>query len=910
MKYTIKTALLLLAICAAAFAPVYAAGKEDSVYSRISGAIARKLAMRQKENDLLRQQGVPGNYVVYITDNDIMPAMAFPDHVVSLPQKNTKQADVERLWDFSNNTYLKNISERLQKFSQEQGYDYYVVVCAIYNYFRLDENTDFSNITWTSSNMLKSNAESSTPVSSKATNNGGYTNLLHYLIKKFKNDGILPKSDKQSHIYHFVMTTYTPFDNGTDDKPVGRLRHFQGLSWTSPNTDIAFDAVWGTFVQTKQAELAGSNNDQQKKASKEEWLAGFITSNQTMLAAIRNTHPDELMAITTRPELVKKLEEIPDAVYAGFSAKLRIRMLQILAGSSMNGDAEQRACALVEQTPVAQADSVIQFMREANPQIPEQVVSTGDPLNSTATMTSNYQVGWCLLRCLTEFTDDKTLGFAGSDNYHRLIKGLTTLCYKSDGFKQKAKALNDAYLDAADGKLPDRVIFYTYNSFWSKVAGTFKNSQFVIEPKLDFSTSYDGCGLQTEKQLFLSYFMPNTDLQKIKLDPFEPVVFENQTDLGLLTDMNETPSSDHIVPAIIMKYADDKGSNETVSDVTMAAIDVASMATGYGELQAGIKGIRKAWVVFDMINGGVNIVGNLAAYDNPKLKAVLGYYNLATGAVAIGRMTTGAVKSVKNIYNALKAEQTAMSAVNIRNYIKSIKDAGNDIADLRPDDAQRIKSYLQKLKAEANARGLSNFEQSVDEALAAINGVKKVKVIETVEELKEVLDAVDETTTVAQLEERGIKAFFRGTTRNADGTVSPGNPNSIRGEASSTSTDPVVATIFAIENVTRNGSRTGVIQMLIPADVKNLKLLGPNRRVKSELEVIFNAKPEDFSNFVKVEIPLEDAKRLIKEVTGIQLPNRISGIDASTQLVDQLTRTDLTTAKKFYDAALKYNIIK
>jgi len=181
----------------------------------------------------------------------------------------------------------------------------------------------------------------------------------------------------------------------------------------------------------------------------------------------------------------------------------------------------------------------------------------------------------------------------------------------------------------------------------------------------------------------------------------------------------------------------------------------------------------------------------------------------------------------------------------------------------------------------------------------------------SVEKLKVFLDNVNENTTVAELEEKGIKVFFRGTTRSADGTISPGAENSVNFSASSTSTDPLVSIIFAIENFSANTSRSGVIEMIVPSNVKDLKLLGPNRRVDTELEVIFNVKPEEFSNYVKVEISLEDAKRLAEEmIVTEKLPERILGVTRANQIVDGLPKTSLELSQKFYEKSLKYNIKK
>lgn len=733
MKHTIRIVLILV-FGMTLLTPVFAGGMEDSLYTRVSRAVMHKLALRQQENEALRQRGLPGNYVVYVTDDDVAQDAGFPPNVLSLLQKNTKQSDVEKLWDFTGNPYLKRLPQKLQDFSKKEGYDYYVVVCAIYNYFRLDESTDFTNITWTNSDLLKSNkgaSEVKTVNTDQKNGNGGYRNLLRHLVKKFDTDLNIEKSKNKSNVYHFVMSAYIPDENATDSRPVGMLRHFQGFYWTSPNGDTAFDKLWTTFLRGFKAELAGMDNEQQMNATKEEWLEGFVMANQEILAGIRKAHPEELANIKDKMKLLDKLKEIPENVYGGFSAKLRIQMLQILsADNGMHEEAEQKSCALIEQAPVSQADEVIKAMQEANPFVPRERYSSSPQHDAELSAGSNNQYGWCLLKCLTEKTNDAIAGMIGGDNYQRLIKAITILCYKSNGFKDKAQKLNDEYLNVEEGKLPDRVIFYTYNSFWSKVASTFFYGRYV-GPKIDLSTSYDGCELQTKKELFFSYVIPNGDLQNIKLDPFEPIVFENKTDLGLLAGMNEngtdeTTAQDHIVPAILLKYANDKGTNETLTDGAMAAIDAASMLTGYGEIKAGVAGIRKAWVLFDMINSGINIAGNLISYDNPNLKAVMTYYNMATGAIALGRMGAGAIKSVKDAYKALKAQRTAMNATSIRDFVKSIKTAGDDLVELHPDDAARVKAYLQRLKAEAKARGLNTFEQNVDDAIAAVNAGGKV----------------------------------------------------------------------------------------------------------------------------------------------------------------------------------------
>jgi len=163
------------------------------------------------------------------------------------------------------------------------------------------------------------------------------------------------------------------------------------------------------------------------------------------------------------------------------------------------------------------------------------------------------------------------------------------------------------------------------------------------------------------------------------------------------------------------------------------------------------------------------------------------------------------------------------------------------------------------------------------------------------------LDAVDETTTIVQLEEKGIKVFFRGTTRDMDGNLFSGNPNTIA-NGISTSTDPIKSTIFAIESATTSGSK-GVLQIALPENLTEIKLLAPNRRTSLELEVVFETSAENFSRLLKIEIPIENARQLVKEIYGIELPSTIRR-NIADELLRTLPASSLEQSYEFYQKVL------
>ena len=175
----------------------------------------------------------------------------------------------------------------------------------------------------------------------------------------------------------------------------------------------------------------------------------------------------------------------------------------------------------------------------------------------------------------------------------------------------------------------------------------------------------------------------------------------------------------------------------------------------------------------------------------------------------------------------------------------------------------------------------------------------------SIEELKNYLWSIDESTTMSDVENKGVKALFRGTTRsNADNSIFPGNTNSINEPATSVSTDPVKATIFGIESQTNNPGSKGVLQIAIPQELTNVAFNPGNYRLEKELELILKIKPEEFSKLTQIEISIDEARIAIKDVFEIDLPTRINR-DESTKLLETLPESSLQKSFDFYLYVLK-----
>lgn len=341
------------------------------------------------------------------------------------------------------------------------------------------------------------------------------------------------------------------------------------------------------------------------------------------------------------------------------------------------------------------------------------------------------------------------------------------------------------------------------------------------------------------------------------------------------------------VPGLFVWAIFNEGLNKQIKLTANVALNIPLFFVGAGEINAlknavqisrAIRAIRYANASASIIaaSGGLAMAAgledelNLTKEGQDVLKYWI-WFNLTYAGV---NLSYAAVNAGKSLWiaceKAEKANPSAASATTIKNWKLSLKNI------------------------------FSRHGKNIDEI---------DEVISSVDELKIFLSTVDESTTVMQLEQRGVKSFFRGTTRKkSDNTLYSGNPNSIE-HGISTSTDPVVATIFATESATLTSEFKGVLQIALPDELKNVVLSPPNRR-PFELEVIFKTSADDFSNLSKIEISIEDARKLVKEIFNIDIPSKIYSqeLNNSRYLLENLPKSSLEKSFEFYQKAIKYNI--
>jgi hypothetical protein len=448
-----------------------------------------------------------------------------------------------------------------------------------------------------------------------------------------------------------------------------------------------------------------------------------------------------LLAIEDPDKMEEAVSSMTLMGLGALTTETRVHALKVLSAGVVNDTRAREINELIETVNTsADADKLISAMSILNDKVPGTITITYDGLKQEL---RNPKEGWCLLQCLTHELTDARFGVFGDDSYNRLIKAFIKLCRGSKVFKDKAAVLADT---ANNDLIESRTIIYNYNSIWVKLAATFSH---FPNPRIERSTGYvDYCEIETKADLFFSYVTGNPNVSKTQLDPFEPIVFVNKSDLGMLGGLS-SEGNIFVAPSVVLKYADDKAWNESATDATMAVIDATSMATGYGEIKAGVTGLRKAWVMLDMFNSGINLTLNASlATENPKVKKIMDAYNAVTGVVALG----DAAYSLRTLYTFTKGKKV-LEMENLKVLMAALEEGGEDALKYFDErDIQSIEGLVSRVMKEANARSLTPLE------LQAVKVLEKIRMITRFKQYTKLAAKLDQLEKISA----GAKQKFMG----------------------------------------------------------------------------------------------------------------------------------------------------
>ena len=145
-----------------------------------------------------------------------------------------------------------------------------------------------------------------------------------------------------------------------------------------------------------------------------------------------------------------------------------------------------------------------------------------------------------------------------------------------------------------------------------------------------------------------------------EVSPLTPLIIVPDKDklplMKTALEGNDLGNEVYIVPAIFLKYGNDKIRNDYIEKGVITTLDVATIALSGGTaLATKIHWVRRAWALVEVVGAVGNIAVNTQDIDpNSLLGQVVNSYNLAMGVIGIKNLGQAGYKFAKNLPQATK----------------------------------------------------------------------------------------------------------------------------------------------------------------------------------------------------------------------------------------------------------------
>ena len=268
-----------------------------------------------------------------------------------------------------------------------------------------------------------------------------------------------------------------------------------------------------------------------------------------------------------------------------------------------------------------------------------------------------------LLKHLIEEIDDASVNFlTDKKNYTNFIGALVWMFNHNpasiedrwgkneEDFAKRTLNLNPIGYDSSNSKS-----ISTYSSKYNEakyIASTGKIELYDVYKETSIIPSYTIGGAvvstKTKRELIT------------EVSPLTPLIIVPDKDklplLQTALEGNNLGNEVYIVPAIFLKYSNDKIRNDYIEKGVITTLDVATIALSGGTaLTTKIHWVRRAWALVEVVGAVGNIVVNTQDIDpNSLLGQVVNSYNLAMGVIGIKNLGQAGYKFAKNLPQATK----------------------------------------------------------------------------------------------------------------------------------------------------------------------------------------------------------------------------------------------------------------
>jgi hypothetical protein len=407
--------------------------------------------------------------------------------------------------------------------------------------------------------------------------------------------------------------------------------------------------------------------------------------------------------------------------YYSLSLPERLHILGVFANDQMvgayngNPGPEGWAIKVIKYTPQLDVVRLLRGLEKPSVLNSDQQY-TGDKSNSDA-----------MIFRLVGRIDDAVIWGVGDDNYKKLNQAIADKVLSS-------KEVRDSFSTTTPTNISERMIYW--DETYTITTAPIGHNKYEITFDRDGSVRY-------KRSVIDHYEVGNMNVipvfddtyPEVRLKPFDIVVFVNNTNCSMIEDGGAGKGQLNFMPALFLKYANDKVFNESAMKIVATTTDVITLVTGPGLLFKAARAGKIAVALFEAANtvgAGANIVLNSSTVQDPTLRTLVDEFNTVVGTWGLTRLTSSGIIKLGGALDAALDESKMIFSISqdeARTYIQAYDDAKDKLGILLPGDKERLNKLMKLLEKGVTKIPLSSKITTLEQFLSFIPDKYRQRII-------------------------------------------------------------------------------------------------------------------------------------------------------------------------------------
>ena len=362
-----------------------------------------------------------------------------------------------------------------------------------------------------------------------------------------------------------------------------------------------------------------------------------------------------------------------------------------------------------------------------------------------------------LLKHLIEEIDDASVNFlTDKKNYTNFIGALVWMFNHNPASIEDRWSKNEE--DFAKRTLNLNPISYSeYSSFMYSSSTSKKNEGEYVSATGNIKL-YDVYTIKSPKTVLVKGDVPIDVVEQkepiTEVSPLTPLIIVPDKDklplMKTALEGNDLGNEVYIVPAIFLKYGNDKIRNDYIEKGVITTLDVATIALSGGTaLATKVHWVRRAWALAEVVGAVGDIGVNVSQHIDPhsSLGQVVNSYNLAMGVIGIKNLGQAGYKFAKNLPQATKEllQKNGSLRTKLISYYQKWQ---TEVAQLdNPSQAEK-----QLVEKQAEVWKALGFENKIDDILLNAKWVDDLETVIGINVKNKIKEWVREGLNYSKLE--------------------------------------------------------------------------------------------------------------------------------------------------------------